>query len=75
MTEAFKGRIIALKSTDKGGEHMEIQEREFAQRLARAASVLPDRKREYILGYAEGVLAMADQARNADQPLAAKDSA
>ena len=36
---------------------MEIQEREFAQRLARAASVLPDRKREYILGYAEGVLA------------------
>ncbi|MCI8843838.1 MAG: hypothetical protein HFF08_06990 [Oscillospiraceae bacterium] len=54
---------------------MEIQEREFAQRLARAASVLPDRKREYILGYAEGVLAMADRARNADQPLAAKDSA
>ena len=75
MTKALKGRIIALKSTQQGGEHMEIQEREFAQRLARAASVLPDRKREYILGYAEGVLAMADGVRNANQPPAAKNNA
>lgn len=54
---------------------MSIKEKEVVQSIAEAVSVLSERKREYILGYAEGVLAMAGQTRNADQLPAAKDSA
>ena len=33
------------------------------QRLAQAVEMLPDEKREFILGYAEGVIAMANELR------------
>ncbi len=54
---------------------MSQNEKEIVQSITEAAFVLPDEKREYILGYAEGVLAMADQLRKSDQTPAAKSSA
>ena len=38
---------------------MSIEEKKVVQSIAEAVSALPEEKREYILGYAEGVLAMA----------------
>lgn len=36
------------------------EEKKIAKRITEAVSALPAEKREYILGYAEGVLAMAN---------------
>lgn len=38
-------------------------EKKLCQRLAQAVEMLPDDKREFILGYAEGVIAMANEIR------------
>lgn len=38
-------------------------EKKLCQRLAQAVEMLPDEKREFILGYAEGVIAMANKLR------------
>lgn len=38
---------------------MSAEEKKIAQNIIDAVNVLPDEKREYILGFAEGVLAMA----------------
>ncbi len=54
---------------------MSATEKELVKIITEGVSVLPAEKREYILGYAEGVIAMADQARCKDLPLDAKDSA
>lgn len=54
---------------------MSQNEKEIVQSITKAVSALPDEKREYILGYAEGVLAMADQLRSVEQAPAAKPSA
>ena len=54
---------------------MSANEKEIARSITEAVSILPEEKREYILGYAEGVIAMADQARCKDLPLDARDSA
>ncbi len=49
---------------------MSTKEKEIARSITEAVSALPEDKREYILGYAEGVLAMADQLRRNDpQPV------
>ena len=47
------------------------EEKNLGKIIAEAVATLPDNKREYILGYAEGVLAMADR----DQAVQAQDSA
>ena len=39
------------------------EEKKLCQRLAQAVEMLPDEKREFILGYAEGVIAMANELR------------
>ena len=39
------------------------EEKKLCQRLALAVEMLPDEKREFILGYAEGVIAMANELR------------
>lgn len=39
------------------------EEKKLCQRLARAVETLPAEKREFILGYAEGVIAMANELR------------
>ena len=41
------------------------EEKKLCQRLAQAVEMLPDEKREFILGYAEGVIAMANELRAA----------
>ena len=42
---------------------MSTKEKEIVRNITEAVSILPEEKREYILGYAEGVLAMAEQLR------------
>lgn len=42
---------------------MSAEEKKIIKRIAEAVCTLPEDKREYMLGYAEGVLAMADQQR------------
>ena len=54
---------------------MSQKEKEIVQSITEAVSALPDEKREYILGYAEGVLAMTDRTRCIGSPAAAQDSA
>lgn len=54
---------------------MSQNEKEIVQSITEATSVLPDEKREYILGYAEGVLTMSDQLRKSDHAPAAKSGA
>ena len=48
---------------------MSEKERHIAEKLAKACEVLPDSKREYLIGYAEGVAAMA-----AKKALASKET-
>lgn len=40
---------------------MSTEEKKVIQRIAEAAAILPDDERKYILGYAEGVIAMRGQ--------------
>lgn len=44
---------------------MSEREKRIAENLADAVSRLPDSKKEFLLGYAEGVAAMADKAKEA----------
>ena len=41
---------------------MSEKEHSIAESLARACELLPDGKKEYLIGYAEGVVAMAEKA-------------
>lgn len=50
---------------------MSEKERNIAESLTRACELLPDGKKEYLIGYAEGVAAMAEAANSA--PAADKD--
>lgn len=40
---------------------MSEKEKQIAEKLATACEQLPDNKQEFLLGFAEGVAAMADQ--------------
>lgn len=40
---------------------MEVKEQKVIQTITEAMAALPHEKREFILGYAEGVMAMADR--------------
>lgn len=40
---------------------MSAEEKKVAESLVQAFEMLPDNKKEYLLGYAEGVAAMAEQ--------------
>lgn len=42
---------------------MSTEDKTIAQTLAEALKILPAGKREYLLGYAEGVVAMAEAAK------------
>lgn len=46
---------------------MSESEKRIAESLAYAVSRLPDSKREFLLGYAEGVAAMADKAKEQER--------
>lgn len=57
---------------------MSTKEKEIVRNITEAVSILPEKKREYIPGYAEGVLAMADRAQpseSSDQPSDAQSDA
>lgn len=54
---------------------MSSKEKEIVKSITEAVSTLLEEKREHILGYAEGVLAMADRARRNDQQPADRPSA
>ena len=47
------------------------EEKDVGRTIMKAMDILPDEKREYLLGYAEGVIAMANHLRTT----AAKNSA
>lgn len=42
---------------------MSEREKQIAENLAEAVAKLPDNKKEFLLGYAEGVAAMTDKAK------------
>lgn len=46
---------------------MSEKEKEIAKSLAEAFNVLPDTKKEYLIGYAEGVAAMAAKRAESDK--------
>lgn len=50
---------------------MSAEEEKIGRSILAAVSILPEEKREYILGYAEGVIAMAGARRDVQ----AQDSA
>ena len=54
---------------------MGAEEKKIAKSITEAVSALPEEKREFILGYAEGVIAMADQLRRSEPRPRAQDSA
>lgn len=54
---------------------MGAEEKRIAKSITEAVSALPEEKREFILGYAEGVIAMADRLRRGDPQPSTQDSA
>ena len=52
---------------------MREEEKQLAQLLVEAIATLPEEKKQYFIGFAEGVAAMAEQSRKKsnDQPLSA----
>ena len=51
------------ENNSERGEVMSTEDETIAKTLAEAISALPDGKREYLIGYAEGVAAMAEAAK------------
>lgn len=49
---------------------MSEREKQIAENLAEAVAKLPDSKREFLLGYAEGVAAMDSKAKEAAEKAA-----
>lgn len=47
---------------------MSEKEKHVAETLAKVLEILPDGKKEYLIGYAEGVTAMAQQAVEQSDP-------
>ena len=55
---------------------MSERERNIAESLTRACELLPEGKKEYLIGYAEGVAAMADVTKtNGEKEAPAPDGA
>ena len=46
---------------------MSEREKKIAENLAKACEILPDGKKEFLLGYAEGVAAMAEKPKTDDR--------
>ena len=54
----YKPTELAPKAKQKGGQTMSEQEKTVEQKLTEAFDALPDSKKEFFLGFAEGVAAM-----------------
>lgn len=49
---------------------MDDREKKLSESLIRAVTLLPEGKRDYLMGYAEGVAAMAEAAKEkAEEPV------
>ena len=48
-----------MRSSDN--QNNDSREKEIVENLARACELLPENKLDYLIGYAEGVAAMADK--------------
>lgn len=46
-----------------GGDKVSEREKQIAEKLAAACEQLPDGKKEFLIGYAEGVAAMAGKVK------------
>lgn len=46
---------------------MSEKEKQIAENLVKACALLPDEKKEFLLGYAEGVAAMAEKKSQSEQ--------
>ena len=55
--------VECIQKTNERGDNMSEKERNIAESLTRACELLPDGKKEYLIGYAEGVAAMAEKAK------------
>lgn len=51
--------VIIQLEREEGGDNMNTNEKRIASVIAEAINMLPDNKKEYLLGYAEGVVAMS----------------
>ena len=49
---------------------MDAQEREVGRMMVEAIKALPPEKKEYMIGYAEGVMAMAERKAAQEEPKA-----
>ena len=48
---------------------MSVEEKQVIQTITEAVNVLPPDKRDYLLGYADGVLAMSENRAAAEQKI------
>ena len=61
---SFRGdSTISIIAIQQEVIHMAEKEKQIAQALADAVAILPEEKKEYFLGFAEGVAAMAEQVK------------
>lgn len=58
-----RGRSQSIKRSFGGGVNMSEKEKRIAEKLAAVCEQLPDGKKEFLMGYAEGVAAMAKPKR------------
>jgi len=68
LTNDCNSHIIVTYSTKKGSEKMTDQGKEIFVNLNDILAMLPDSKKEFLIGYAEGVLAMVTNQNNIPQP-------
>lgn len=52
---------------------MSNKEKQLAQSIAKAIQLLPEPRREYLMGYAEGVLATADRTKSKEEDTGQED--
>lgn len=54
-----------MRSSDN--QNKDSREKEIVENLARACELLPENKLDYLIGYAEGVAAMADRQKDREE--------
>ena len=59
--------MIKYKQLRNGGERMGQDEKKLARKLAETVKALPSDKREYLIGFAEGVAAVTENQESSDK--------
>ena len=52
----------------KGSDNVSEKEKQIAENIVKACELLPEGKKEFLLGYAEGVAAMAKKPKRKKKP-------